>query len=145
MSSLHKLCLTPNRLLEATSNETSQVIKAPHPLWKPHQENQHPRDTQGMDHLVEVSRSLAHLFRYKRCVCTSDLILIPIYDIDHGFEMYRMFEPPRALLYDARLKAKGGSIIASVLCVATQGFSCIVFGLRFMSRGSPPRHRNTRG
>jgi hypothetical protein len=67
-----------------------------------------------MDHLVEVSWSLAHLFRYKRCVCPSDLI--PIYDIDHGVEMYRFFGLPRALLCDTQSKGEEVSIIAS-LCV----------------------------
>ena len=67
-----------------------------------------------MDHLVEVSRSLAHLFRYKRCVCPGDPI--PIYDIDHGVEMYRFFGTPRAQLYDTQSKSKDVSIIAS-LCV----------------------------
>ena len=67
-----------------------------------------------MDHLVEVSRSLAHLFRYKRCVCPGDPI--PIYDIDHGVEMYRFFGPPGVLLYVTQSKAEEVSIIAS-LCV----------------------------
>jgi hypothetical protein len=64
-----------------------------------------------MDHLVEVSRSLAHLFRYKRCVCPSDLILI--YDIDHNVSISR---GPRALLYDTQSKSKGSFHHHKIVC-----------------------------
>ena len=79
-----------------------------------------------MDHLVEVSRSLAHLFRYKRCICPSDLI--PNYEIDHGVEMYRFCGAPRALLYGTQSKAKEVSHHRKFVCVATQDFSCVSLG-----------------